>query len=97
VITEAELQYGVALSPQPARDETALQAFLLHVDVLDFSRSAAAHYARIRADLKSSGRMIGANDLLIAAHARSLDIVLVTNRTGEFRRVESLALENWAA
>ena len=96
VVTEAELRYGVELSPRRAQDDAALNAFVRHVEVRDFSRSAAGHYARIRAELKRSGRMIGANNLLIAAHARSLDLVLVTNNTSEFERVDALALENWS-
>jgi tRNA(fMet)-specific endonuclease VapC len=54
------------------------------------------HYAQIRADLKKRGVMIGANDLLIAAHARSLGLTLITNNTREFRRVRNLSIENWA-
>jgi tRNA(fMet)-specific endonuclease VapC len=72
-----------------------LYAFLLHVETLEFQDIAADHYAAIRADLKRRGQLIGANDLLIAAHARSLDLVLVTNNTAEFSRVTDLKLENW--
>jgi tRNA(fMet)-specific endonuclease VapC len=95
VITKAELLYGVALSPQASRDDKALRAFLPHVAVLDFPEGAAPHYAKIRADLRKRGLPIGANDLLIAAHARSLGLVLVTNNTTEFGRIEGLKLENW--
>jgi tRNA(fMet)-specific endonuclease VapC len=84
------------VSPRRARDEAALTAFLRHVEVLEFQESAASHYAVIRADLKRRGQLIGANDLLIAAHALSLQLTLVTNNTAEFGRVEGLALENWA-
>jgi tRNA(fMet)-specific endonuclease VapC len=94
-ITKAELLYGVEVSPQREQDETALHAFLRYVEVLDFTDDAAFHYARIRAHLKASGTMIGANDLFIAAHARSLGLTLVTNNTREFRRVPKLAVENW--
>jgi tRNA(fMet)-specific endonuclease VapC len=62
---------------------------------LDFPDEAAPHYAKIRADLKTRGTMIGANDLFIAAHARSLGLTLVTNNTDEFKRVPNLMLENW--
>jgi tRNA(fMet)-specific endonuclease VapC len=65
------------------------------VDVLDFPDEAAPHYANIRAHLKSRGTMIGANDLFIAAHARSLGVILVTNNVAEFGRVPDLELENW--
>ncbi|MPZ20382.1 MAG: PIN domain-containing protein [Luteitalea sp.] len=96
VITKSELLFGVEISPRRTKDETALEAFLRHVEVRDFPAEAAAHYARIRADLKKRGTMIGANDLFIAAHARSLGLTLVTNNTGEFERVDGLALENWS-
>jgi tRNA(fMet)-specific endonuclease VapC len=95
VITKAELLYGVELSPRPEKDRAALEAFLLHVETLEFQDMAAVHYAAIRANLKRRGQLIGANDLLIAAHARSLDLVLVTNNTAEFSRVTDLKLENW--
>lgn len=95
VITKSELLYGVEVSPRRPQDEAALNAFLRYVEVLDFPDEAAPHYAKIRADLKTRGRMIGANDLFIAAHARSLGLTLVTNNTGEFRGVPNLAIENW--
>ncbi len=95
VVTLAELNYGVAISPRAARDQAALNGYLLHMTVLSMDSSAATHYAEIRAFLKSSGRMIGANDLLIAAHARSLGLKLVTNNEREFGRVPGLQVENW--
>jgi tRNA(fMet)-specific endonuclease VapC len=95
VITKSELLYGVELSPRGLQDEEALIAFLRYVEVLDFPDGAALHYARIRADLKVAGKMIGANDLFIAAHARSLGLTLVTNNTREFGRVRNLSVENW--
>lgn len=95
VITKSELLYGVAVSPRRAIDAAALAAFLPYVEVIDLSDSAASHYAEIRADLKKRGALIGAHDLLIAAHARSLGLTLVTNNTAEFTRVKDLAIENW--
>jgi len=95
VITKSELLFGVEVSPRRMQDATALKAFLPHVDVLEFPDDAAAHYAQIRADLKKRGQMIGANDLFIAAHARSLGLRLVTNNTAEFSGVKGLTLENW--
>ena len=95
VVTKAELLFGVRVSPDPARDSRALDGLLTYVDVMEFSEGSAVHYADIRADLKRQGKMIGANDLLIAAHARSLGLTLITNNTQEFSRVEGLALENW--
>lgn len=97
VITKAELLYGVDISPRPKADEAAVAAFLTHVAVLDFPDEAALHYATIRGHLKRSGRIIGANDLLIAAHARAFSLTLVINNAREFGRVPQLKVENWAA
>jgi tRNA(fMet)-specific endonuclease VapC len=96
VITKSELLFGVEISPRRQQDESAFNAFLAYVTVLDFPDAAAQHYAEIRAALKRRGTMIGANDLLIAAHARSLGLRLVTNNTREFGRVPKLIIENWA-
>ena len=95
VITKSELLFGVEISPRRQQDEAALKAFLAHVDVLDYPDQASPHYADIRADLKRRGMLIGANDLFIAAHARSFGLTLVTNNTQEFGRVPHLILENW--
>jgi tRNA(fMet)-specific endonuclease VapC len=95
VITQSELLYGVELSPRRDQDAAAVAAFLRHVAVLELSEAAAPHYAEIRAALRKSGKMIGANDLFIAAHARSIGAILVTNNTREFGRVGLLAIENW--
>lgn len=95
VITKSELLFGVEMSPKRRQDEAALTAFLGYVEVLDFPDQASSHYAAIRAELKARGNMIGANDLFIAAHARSLDLTLITNNTREFKRVRGLSVDNW--
>ena len=97
VITKAVLLFGVEVSPKRRQDEAALTAFLRYVEVLDFPDEASLHYAKIRADLKARGTLIkiGANDLFIAAHARSLGLTLITNNTREFRRVRGLSIDNW--
>ena len=95
VITKAELLYGVEISPRHAQDAAALAAFLPYVEVVGLDEEAALHYARIRADLKRRGALIGANDLFIAAHARALGLTLVTNNTEEFELVTGLDVENW--
>jgi len=95
VITKSELLFGVEVSPRRRQDEAALSAFLRYIEVLDSPDEASLHYAKIRADLKLVGTMIGANDLFVAAHARSLGLTLVTNNTREFGRVRDLATENW--
>jgi tRNA(fMet)-specific endonuclease VapC len=95
VITKSELLFGVEVSPRRQQDHAALDEYLRHVEVLGFPDEAASHYAQIRATLKVRGMMISANDLFIAAHARSLGITLVTNNTDEFGRVQDLKIENW--
>ncbi len=94
-ITKAEMMYGVEVSPRRHKDQAALNEFLRYVAALDFPETAALDYARIRADLKARGTMIGGNDLLIAAHALSSGLTLVTNNTREFSRVRGLNIENW--
>ncbi|MGH9545252.1 MAG: type II toxin-antitoxin system tRNA(fMet)-specific endonuclease VapC [Terriglobales bacterium] len=97
VIAKSELLFGVEVSPRRRQDEAALSAFLGYVEVLDLPDIASQHYAQIRAGLKTVGTMIGANDLFIAAHARSLGLTLVTNNTREFARVPKLKIENWTS
>ena len=96
-VTLAELEYGVFNSSNPERNQLALTLFLANIDVIPFDDDAAVEYGRIRADLKRKGTPIGANDLMIAAHAKSLGMTLVTNNTREFSRVEGLILEDWAS
>ncbi len=94
-VTLAELQYGVAKSAFPARNQEALEAFTLPLAIVPFDAAAAVSYGPVRADLERQGTPIGAMDLLIAAHALSLRVILVTNNTREFARVEGLQVENW--
>lgn len=95
-ITMAELEYGVCNSSKPEQNRLALLTFLSNIDVLPFDVDAARSYGEIRYDLKTKGQLIGANDMLIAAHAKSLGYTLITNNTREFERVEGLLLDNWA-
>lgn len=94
-IVVAELWYGIRLSGMRKHNEVALNEFLEYVIVLDWPEEAAPEYGRIRAQLKKKGTPIGANDLLIAAHALALDAVLVTDNIREFRRIQNLKIENW--
>jgi tRNA(fMet)-specific endonuclease VapC len=96
-ITKAELKFGVAISPRRDRDAVVLSEFLLYTPVLDFPDEATGWYAEVRAELHRRGELIGANDLLIAAHALALGLTLVSNNTREFGRIRGLKLENWAA
>lgn len=95
VVTYAELLYGVQLSSKKKVNQAAVDALAGHLAILEWSQDAARHYALIRADLKKRGCMVGANDLMIAAHARSLGAIVVTNNTKDFARVKGLKLENW--
>ena len=96
-ITYAELRYGVAHSQRAESNARELQTFCRDLDILPFGSDAGAHYGEIHHALARQGRAIGANDLLIAAHARCVDATLVTNNEAEFRRVPSLEVENWLA
>lgn len=94
VIVAAELRFGAAKKQSP-RLTAQLEAVLSAVDVLPFEASADAVYAEIRASLERAGKIIGGNDLLIAAHGLASGCVVVTDNEGEFTRVEGLAVENW--
>ena len=95
VITEAELRFGVARLPLAIRLKDLVKEFLLRVEVLPWNSAAANHYAEIRAALERSGKPMGNMDMLIAAHALSVEAVLVTHDR-VFRRVKGLKLEDWS-
>ena len=94
-ITLAELQYGVAKSSDPARNQAALLEFCAPLDILEFGLAGAATYGNVRSMLGTKGIPIGPLDTLIAAHALSLPAILVTNNEREFRRIDGLKVENW--
>jgi tRNA(fMet)-specific endonuclease VapC len=94
-ITVAELHVGVQKSRDPARNAEALTMFLLPLEIAVFDYAAAEAYGRIRAALESAGTPIGPLDTLIAGHAASLDVILVTDNVAEFSRVPGLRIENW--
>ncbi|MBO4702255.1 MAG: type II toxin-antitoxin system VapC family toxin [Lachnospiraceae bacterium] len=94
-ITMAELEYGIMHSSQPERNRAALMMFLAEISVVSFDSNAAYDYGVIRQDLQNKGQLIGANDMLIAAQARSLGVTLVTHNVREFSRVENLKYEDW--
>ncbi len=93
-ITVAELYFGVAKSGS-TRNAAALERFLAPLELVDFDRSAAAAYGKLRAALEAAGTPIGPLDTQIAAHALALGVTLVSNNTREFARVPGLRLENW--
>jgi len=95
VITLAELEYVAAKSLQPGRNREALKQFILPLEVAAFDAEATTAYGRVRTALERRGTPIGAMDLLIAAHAVSLGVTLITNNKREFARVPGLRVENW--
>jgi len=94
-ITLSELRYGVAKSAHQEKNAKALDGFIIPLEVVSFDEAAAHIYGKIRAALEKSGTPIGAMDMLIAAHAVSLGIPLVTNNTREFVRIPSLNIIDW--
>jgi tRNA(fMet)-specific endonuclease VapC len=95
VITLAELQRGVSASARREKNAIALMKFLSIVSVLPFDSNAATEYGIICATLRKAGTPISTMDMLIAAHAKAKGLVIVTNNTSEFGRVDSLVIENW--
>lgn len=95
-ITVAELEYGVCKSQQQEKNHDALMQFLIPLEIVEFDQAAATVYGLIRSDLENRGLVIGAMDMLIAAHALSLSVTLVSNNVREFSRIANLSLENWA-
>jgi len=96
-IVLTELFYGAEKSARPVETHREVQAFAARLEVLAFDASAASHAAEIRRALERSGQTIGAYDALIAGHARSRGLVVVTGNLREFRRVDGLRSEDWLA
>jgi tRNA(fMet)-specific endonuclease VapC len=96
VITYGELLYGAAKSAQRVEALERLGELLGLLPALPLPELATEAYGTIRAELELKGEMIGNNDLWIAAHALATDLTLVTNNEGEFRRVRTLKIQNWA-
>jgi tRNA(fMet)-specific endonuclease VapC len=94
-ITLSELEYGAAKSARPEQNKISLVEFLAPLEIIPYDDAAAQEYGRIRTYLERQGTPIGSMDMLIAAHALSLDCTLVTNNEREFSRVPSLKMENW--
>jgi tRNA(fMet)-specific endonuclease VapC len=96
-ITLSELRYGVAKSKYKEKNAKALEEFTIPLEIVSFDEAAALAYGEIRSALEAAGSPIGAMDMLIAAHAVSLGVQLVTNNTREFSRIPGLALLDWTA
>jgi len=94
-ITLAELQYGIQKSSNSDKNRDALQKFLTPIEIIDYGYEATVEYGKIRAELEKNGVPIGPLDMLIASHAKSLNLILVTNNVREFERIVGLKIENW--
>ena len=94
-ITLAELQFGIQKSSNPEKNLNALNQFIIPLEIIDFDYNATIEYGIIRAELEKRGTPIGPLDTLIGAHAKSLDLTLVTNNEKEFVRILGLRIENW--
>ncbi|MGD9582702.1 MAG: type II toxin-antitoxin system VapC family toxin [Lysobacterales bacterium] len=97
VVSYGELLYGAAKSRQPELALARLADVVSLLPVLELPVRAGAVYGEIRSHLEKRGEVIGGNDLWIAAHAKVLGLILVTNNEGEFKRVPGLKVQNWAA
>jgi len=95
-ITLGELEYGASKSAYYERNIIAIQKTLALFNVLDFDDTAASCYGKVRAALERKGLSIGPLDTLIAAHALSKDLIVVTNNSKEFERVDGLRIEDWS-
>ena len=94
-ITVSELMYGVYKSEYVEKNFRAIESFLMPFDIVDYDYSASIEYGKIRADLEKKGQVIGGMDIQIAAHAKSLGMIVITNNTNEFKRVHGLEIDNW--
>ncbi|MDY3086942.1 MAG: type II toxin-antitoxin system VapC family toxin [Blautia sp.] len=94
-ITYGELMHGVEKSQAVEKNRIAMSLFLSPITILGFDSYAAEEYGKIRADLERKGTPIGPLDMLIAGHAKSEGLTVVTNNTREFCRVQGLAVEDW--
>lgn len=95
-VTYAELIYGVERSSSKRINRPIVDNFVQHLDVIEWGKEAAECYGKVRAELESGGTPIGAMDMMIAAHANSIEAALVTNNQKHFARVKGLRIENWA-
>ena len=94
-ITLAELEFGIANSLHKERNRIALMEFLTIIGIKDFDANATKEYGMIKKELKDNNCLIGPFDMLIGAHAKSLNMILVTNNIKEFKRIQNLKIENW--
>ena len=96
-ITVMELIFGAEKSAVPEKNLAVVESFLARLAVMDYDHRAAEHSGQLRAELQKRGKPIGPYDQMIAGHARSLGLVLVTNNVREFERVPGIRIENWVS
>ena len=94
-ITLMELIYGAEKSSSPERNLAVIEGFAARLEVLKYGQEAAAHTGQLRAELARVGQQIGPYDQMIAGHARSMGLIVVTNNRREFDRVPGLRVEDW--
>lgn len=94
-VTYPELVYGAWKSERIEANLAKIEQLRALVAVQPLNADVATHYGRVRAELERKGWLIGAYDLLVGAHALSLDLTLVTNNVREFGRVDGFRLDNW--
>ena len=94
VVTEAELRFGLARKPEASRLGPIVEEFLAHVETLPWDSNAAKVYATVRATLEREGDLLGAMDMMVAAHALAVGYVLVTHDQA-FQKVKQLKLADW--
>jgi len=94
-ITFAELYFSVYNSQDIEKNLKIIKNFLLPFEIIEFDEKAAVEYAKIKADLRKKGKIIGELDMQIAGVALSNNLILVTNNEKEFNRIENLKIENW--
>lgn len=95
IVTYAELLYGVKKNNTQRVDRSIIESFVRHLSILEWNLEAADHYSDIRVELENQGSVIGNMDMMIAAHARSYEAILVTNNLKHFERISDLRIENW--
>lgn len=95
-VTLMELIYGAEKSASPEKNLRVVEGFIARLEVLNYGIDAAVQTGQIRAELAKAGTPVGPYDSMIAAHARALGLILVTNNTREFERINGLRLEDWS-
>jgi len=94
-VTLGELVYGAERSAQPERNLANIEGLIARLEVAPFDKHASEHFGQLRTELYNTGKSIDPYDMMIAGHARSMGLILVTNNQKEFERVPGLRIENW--